>query len=123
MSRRLFPTLADYVIVAINPALVMTLVGSLVYFLLEMLYQGNYPERLHFSLTMFVFAIVLVSRIAMEEGFEHAAPSGASAGAGGLAGDAKVRRLWARGAGAFRLAGQRWVNGAELVVCTQIDLG
>ena len=76
MSRRLFPTLADYVIVAINPALVMTLVGSLVYFLLELLYQGNYPERLHFSLTMFVFAIVLVSRIAMEEGFEHAAPFG-----------------------------------------------
>src|SRR5271168_1514644 len=76
MSRRLKPTLADYVVIAINPVLIMGLVGSLIYFLLELLYGGRYPDRLQFCLTMFVFAIVLISRISMEDGFERAAPFG-----------------------------------------------
>ena len=76
MSRRLKPTLVDYVVIAINPILIMGLVGSLVYFLLEILYGGAYPDRLRFCLTMFIFAIVLISRIAMEDGFERAAPFG-----------------------------------------------
>lgn len=76
MKEKLHPTLPDYVAIAINPVLVMGLVGSLVYFLLELLYLGNYPDRLQFSLTMFVLAIVLISRISMEDGFEHAAPYG-----------------------------------------------
>ena len=63
-------------VVAINPALIMVLIGSLVYFLLEMFYQGQYPERLHFCLTAFIFAAVLIARISMEEGWEHAAPFG-----------------------------------------------
>lgn len=75
--RRLQATLADYVIVAINPALIMVLIGSLVYFLLEMFYQGQYPERLHYCLTLYIFGAVLVSRISMEEGWDHAAPLGA----------------------------------------------
>src|SRR4029079_18944929 len=76
MARRLHPTLADYMAIAINPALLMGLVGSLVYFLQDIFYQGGSPERLRFCLTMFVFAIVLISRIAMEEGWERAAPFG-----------------------------------------------
>ena len=76
MSRRLKPTLVDYVVIAINPVLIMGLVGSLVYFLLEILYGGAYPDRLQFCLTMFIFAIVLISRISMEDGFERAAPFG-----------------------------------------------
>ena len=72
MARRLQPTLIDYVVIAINPALIMVLIGSLVYFLLEMFYQGQYPERLHFCLTMFVFAAVLICRISIEEGWEKA---------------------------------------------------
>src|SRR5262245_6364140 len=56
----------------------MLLIGSLVYFLLELFYQGQYPERLQFCLTMFVFAAVLVCRISMEEGWEYAAPFGAA---------------------------------------------
>jgi hypothetical protein len=76
MARRLQPTLMDYVVIAINPALIMVLITSLVYFLLEMFYQGEYPERLHFCLTMFVFAAVLIARISMEEGWERAAPFG-----------------------------------------------
>ncbi len=76
MPRRLHATLADYVIVAINPALIMVLIGSLVYFLLEMFYQGQYPARLHYCLTLYIFAAVLVSRISMKEGWDHAAPFG-----------------------------------------------
>lgn len=76
MPRRLHATPADYVIVAINPALIMLLIGSLVYFLLEMLYQGQYPARLHYCLTWYVFGAVLVSRISMEEGWDRAAPLG-----------------------------------------------
>jgi len=68
----------DYVVIAINPALIMVLIGSLVYFLLEMFYQGKYPERLHFCLTLFIFAAVLIARISMEEGWERAAPFGAA---------------------------------------------
>ncbi len=76
MSRRLHPTLVDYVVIAINPVLIMGLVGSLLYFLIEIFYGGAYPDRLQFCLTMFVFAIVLISRISMEEGLERAAPFG-----------------------------------------------
>jgi hypothetical protein len=72
MAKRLQPTLIDYVVIAINPALIMVLIGSLVYFLLEMFYQGQYPERLHFCLTMFVFAAVLIGRLSIEEGWEKA---------------------------------------------------
>src|SRR5689334_4120281 len=74
------PTSFDYMVIALSPALIMVLVGSLVYFLLEMFYQGQYPARLHFCLTMFVFAIVLVSRISMEEGWERAMPFGVALG-------------------------------------------
>ena len=48
MPRRIEPTLMDYVVIAVNPALIIVLINSLVYFLLEMFYQGQYPERLHF---------------------------------------------------------------------------
>lgn len=75
---RLRPTLIDYVLVAINPALIMVLIGSLVFFVLELFYQGEYPERLHYCLASYVFGMVLVARISMEEGWEHAAPFGAA---------------------------------------------
>ena len=46
MARRLQQTLADYLVIAISPALIMLLVGSLVFFLLRVFYQGSFPERL-----------------------------------------------------------------------------
>lgn len=73
MSKRLHPTLADYLVVAISPALIMTLVGSLVFFLIDLFYQGQYPERLHVIFALFVMASVLVGRIAIEMGSSHAA--------------------------------------------------
>src|SRR5207248_6632168 len=59
------PTAADYVITALSPALIMGLVGSLAFFLLEIGYQGKYTGRLEWTLFFFVFGAVLVSRIAI----------------------------------------------------------
>src|SRR5438477_1266359 len=72
MPRRIQPTLMDYLVIAINPALIIVLIGSLVYFLLEMLYQGQYPGRLHYCLTLFIVGAVLIGRISIEEGWERA---------------------------------------------------
>jgi hypothetical protein len=73
MARRSPETLADYLVVAVSPALIMLLVGSLVFFLIEVFYQGQYQGRLLFVMAMFVMAIVCVARISMEEGAGYAA--------------------------------------------------
>lgn len=62
------PTLADYVITALSPVLIMALVGSLVFFLLEVLYVGQYTGRMQWTLFFFVFGIVLIARISIEQG-------------------------------------------------------
>jgi hypothetical protein len=69
---RLEKTLADYVVIAISPALIMTLVGSLVFFLLTVSYRGEYESRMHWILFWFVFGAVLVARIAIQEGQDRA---------------------------------------------------
>src|SRR5438445_214408 len=61
-------SLADYVTIALSPALIMALVGSLIFFLLEVLYVGQYSGRMQWTLFFFVFGIVLVARIAIEQG-------------------------------------------------------
>jgi hypothetical protein len=58
-------TLADYVALAISPALIMGLVASLVFFLLNVLYAGDYVERLRWILFFFVFGAVLIARMTM----------------------------------------------------------
>jgi uncharacterized protein DUF4129 len=72
MPRRLDKTLADYITIAISPMLIMALVGSLVFFLQEVFYQGRYDGRVSFILGLFVMAIVLIGRISIEEGNERA---------------------------------------------------
>ena len=72
MPPRLDKTIVDYVVIAIIPALIMCLVGSLVFFLLTVFYHGQYEGRLHFIFAMFVLAAVLIARISMEEGIEYA---------------------------------------------------
>ena len=78
MERRLDKTLADYIGIAISPALIMVMVGSLVFFLVALFYQGRYEERLRFVLALFVMAIVLVARLSIEYGSEHASTYGAA---------------------------------------------
>jgi hypothetical protein len=58
-------TLADYVALAFSPALIMGLVGSLVFFLLEVAYGGEYEGRLRWILFFFVFGAVLAGRLAI----------------------------------------------------------
>lgn len=57
------PTVVDYVVVVLSPALIMGLVGSLVFFLLEVLYAGEYEARLKWILFFFVFGSVLIARM------------------------------------------------------------
>lgn len=71
---RLHKTLADYIAIAISPALIMVLVGSLVYFLAAVFYQGQYPTRLNLVLGCFVFASTLIGRISIEQGRARAVP-------------------------------------------------
>jgi hypothetical protein len=59
-------TLADYVTIALSPVLIMALVGSLIFFLLEVLYVGQYLGRMQWILFFFVFGIVLIARISIE---------------------------------------------------------
>ena len=70
---KLDKTLADYMAIAITPALIMLLTGSLVWFLAELGYDGNRPTRIRWILFWFVIGAVLVARIAIENGRAHAA--------------------------------------------------
>src|SRR6476620_8088387 len=72
MARRSPETLADYLVVAIAPALIMLLVGSLMWFLVEVFYQGEHKGRMLWIMAMFVVAIVGIARISIEEGMARA---------------------------------------------------
>ena len=61
-------TLADYVAVAISPALIMLLVGSLAFFLIQVFYRGEMVHGVRWTMFWFVVAIVLVSRIGIQRG-------------------------------------------------------
>jgi len=66
--RKLDKTLADYLAIAVTPALIMVLIGSLVWFLAEIGYTGSRESRVRWILFWFVVGAVLVARIAMEQG-------------------------------------------------------
>ena len=66
MADRPRPTLADYIVTALSPMLIMGLIGSLVFFLVEILYAGKYEGRLLWTLFFFTAGIVLVARISIE---------------------------------------------------------
>lgn len=63
---------ADLVTIVVGPILIMIMVGSLAFFLVELLYAGQYAGRLYFIMAMFTLAIVLIARISMTEGLEKA---------------------------------------------------
>jgi hypothetical protein len=76
MARRPPATLADYVLVGMNPALIMVLIDSLVFYLLAIFYGGGYDARVMFIFAMFIMGAVAVCRISMEEGAGYAANFG-----------------------------------------------
>lgn len=75
------PSLTDLVAVALSPVLIMLMVGSLTFFLIEVLYAGNYSGRLVYTMFFFVAGAVLVSRIGIEMGSRHAGMYGLGLGA------------------------------------------
>jgi len=68
------PTFADYVTIALSPALIMAMIVSLLWFLVEVLYRGEFVGRLQHVLFFFIFGMVLVARISMEAGAAERAP-------------------------------------------------
>jgi hypothetical protein len=66
-------TAADLMVIALSPALIMMLVGSLCFFLIEVFYHGKMEGSVRWVMFWFVLAIVLVSRIAIEQTSEYAA--------------------------------------------------
>ncbi|PQO27355.1 hypothetical protein C5Y96_17590 [Blastopirellula marina] len=63
----------DYAIIAVAPALIMVLVGSLVLFSVGIFYDGPHVWRLNFIMCMFVLGIVANARVGIEEGGTRAA--------------------------------------------------
>ncbi len=74
-------SLTDLVAVAVSPVLVMLMVGSLTFFLVDVLYAGNYSARLLYTMFFFVAGAVLVARIGIEMGSRHAGLYGLGLGA------------------------------------------
>ncbi len=65
-------TVADYMVIALSPVLIMALVGSLCFFLIEVFYRGQMMGAVCWVMFWFIIGIVLVSRIAIEKSTEHA---------------------------------------------------
>jgi hypothetical protein len=72
VRKRLQPTLGDYLAIAVGPILIGLLVGSMVFFLIEVFYQGQFGGRLQFIMAWFVVGAVGISRISIEDGREQA---------------------------------------------------
>jgi hypothetical protein len=60
--------LIDLAAVLVSPVLVMLMVGSLTFFLITVLYHGQYPDRLLYTFFFFVFGAVLIARISIRFG-------------------------------------------------------
>lgn len=66
-------TAADFMVIALSPALIMLLVGSLCFFLLDVFYHGRLSQAMRWVMFWYVLAVVLVSRIGIEQSPEYAA--------------------------------------------------
>jgi Domain of unknown function (DUF4129) len=69
-------TLADHMVIGISPVLIMLLVGSLSFFLIQVFYRGEAVQSVRWVAFWFVMAVVLVSRIGIEQGTGQAAVYG-----------------------------------------------
>jgi hypothetical protein len=71
-TQRPTKTLADYMIIAISPALIMVMVHSVCFFLADVFYRGEAIGGVRWVLFWFVLAVVLIARIGIEQGDGHA---------------------------------------------------
>jgi hypothetical protein len=67
-------TLADYIGDWLTPVLIMALIGSLVFFLIDVAYSGDFTGRLRWVLFFYVFGAVLIGRISLEAEISARAP-------------------------------------------------
>ena len=65
-------TPADYLLEAVCPALIILLVGSLAFFLIQVFYRGDLVQGVRWTMFWFVLAIVLVSRVGIQQSKRHA---------------------------------------------------
>ncbi|WP_406698254.1 DUF4129 domain-containing protein [Singulisphaera sp. Ch08] len=73
-------TLVDHLVAAIEPALIMVMVGGLMFFLLDLWYEGPFLARLRWILFWFVLGIVLITRVGMQVGDDLAKGYGIALG-------------------------------------------
>lgn len=118
-SRRPGRTLADYVGIAVGPVLIMLLVGSLIFFLVEIGYRGSFTGHIRWTLFWFTVAAVLVSRISIEQGSVHGAIYGVALGA--ATGFRLCQFLGAPLSALLLLALIWWCAGRLTWDCTVID--
>jgi MFS family permease len=64
--------LIDLAAVCISPILIMTMVGSLVFFLVHVIYGGDYIGRVLYTMFFFVIGAVLIARISIRFGRNRA---------------------------------------------------
>src|ERR1700749_746380 len=69
-------TAADYLVTGISPVVVLFLGGSLTFFLVEVFFRGEAIGSVRWVMFWFVMAVVLVSRIGIEQGVGHASVYG-----------------------------------------------
>jgi hypothetical protein len=78
--RRSRGNLVDYLVSAIEPALIILMVGSMMFFLLDLWYEGPFIERMRWVLFWFVLGIVLITRVSMQIGSSLAMGYGVALG-------------------------------------------
>lgn len=112
-------TLADYLVIAVSPALIMLLVGSLSFFLIECFFRGETVGSVRWVVFWYVLAVVLIARIGIEDGSGKAAVFGLA-----LAGATWLYLLQVHPAylmGMILLAVVWWCSNKLTRDCTLID--
>lgn len=84
MASRPRKSAIDYVIIALNPTLIVVMIASLVYFLTLCFYRGSFLGRMNYILMLFIVACVGIARIAIEEGRSRASMFAVALGAATL---------------------------------------
>ncbi|PQO38111.1 DUF4129 domain-containing protein [Blastopirellula marina] len=110
----------DYAIIAVAPALIMVLVGSLMLFAVGLFYHGPHSFRLNWITCMFVLGIVSLARVHIEEGVARSATLGAAFSG------AMLFAVWrlvpdAMLLAVFILIGVWWVSTRLVYDCTVLE--
>jgi hypothetical protein len=112
-------TLADTLAIAVGPVLLIILLGSLMLFLVEVGYRGPHGAQVRWTLTWFILATVLVSRISIERGSSYGSLYGLVLG---VATAFRLTQFLGVHLGALLLLGILWWCASKLTWdCTVID--